>query len=152
MATETTAQPGAETPAEKRRAEAAAELATKTMYEVLGSEAGIKAIVDAFYDVMDRDQEFAPIRDMHKADLGPMRVSLFEFLSGWLGGPPLFIERNGSPCLTGAHAPYNVDEQARDLWVSCMNRALGEAEVEEKFRDLLTPAFERMADMVRNDG
>ncbi|MBV1893652.1 MAG: group II truncated hemoglobin [Ilumatobacteraceae bacterium] len=152
MVTETTAQPDANSPAAKRRAEVAAELANKTMYELLGSEDGIKAIVDSFYDVMDRDEEFALIRDMHKADLSPMRVSLFEFLSGWLGGPPLFIERNGSPCLTGAHAPYNVDEQAGELWVSCMNRALAEAEVEEKYRDLLAPAFERMADMVRNDG
>ena len=64
-----------------------AELAEHTMYELLGGAEGIRSIVDHFYDLMDRPG-FEPIRTMHAADLSPTRVALFEFLSGWLGGPP----------------------------------------------------------------
>ncbi|RLA04359.1 MAG: hypothetical protein DRQ54_09630 [Gammaproteobacteria bacterium] len=120
------------------------------MYAWLGGEPAIKALVNRFYDIMESDESLKPIRDMHKEDLSPMRVGLFEFLSGWLGGPPLFIERNGSPCLTGAHKPFKIDPEARDLWMKCINQAMVDVEIEEKFRDMLTPAFERMAEMMRN--
>jgi hemoglobin len=121
-----------------------------TMYEWLGGEQAIKGLVNRFYDIMDSDESLKPIRDMHKEDLSPMRLSLFEFLSGWLGGPPLFIERNGSPCLTGAHKPFKIDEQARDLWMQCINQAMVDVDIDEKYREMLAPAFERMAEMMRN--
>ncbi|MDF1817605.1 MAG: group II truncated hemoglobin [Immundisolibacteraceae bacterium] len=121
-----------------------------SMYEWLGGESTIKALVDRFYDIMDRDESMKVLRDMHKQDLAPMRLSLFEFLSGWLGGPPLFIERNGSPCLTGAHKPFKIGSAARDSWMQCMKQAMVDVGIEEKFRDMLTPAFERMAEMMRN--
>ena len=121
-----------------------------SMYAWLGGEQVIKDLVNRFYDIMDSDESLKPIRSMHKEDLSPMRLSLFEFLSGWLGGPPLFIERNGSPCLTGAHKPFKIDAAARDQWMKCINQAMVDIEIEEKYRDMLTPAFERMAEMMRN--
>ncbi len=139
-----------ETTAATRRAEVAAELADRTMYELLGAEAGIRAVVDRFYELMDTDAVFGPIRTMHQPDLSPMRQGLYEFLSGWLGGPPLYIQRTGSPCLTGAHAPFSIDEEARDLWVLCMARAMADAGVELKYRELLDPAFQGIAEMMRN--
>lgn len=121
-----------------------------TMYAWLGGEQAIKDLVNRFYDIMDSDKSLKPIRDMHKEDLSPMRLSLFEFLSGWLGGPSLFIERHGSPCLTGAHKPFKIDAAARDQWMKCMNQAMVDIEIDEKYRNMLTPAFERMAEMMRN--
>lgn len=137
--------------AQQRRAELRAELADHSMYELVGGEDGIRRLVDRFYEIMDTDPQFAPIRRMHKTDLAPMRLSLFEYLSGWLGGPQLYIERHGSPCLTGAHAPYKIDEQARDLWVACMDQAMHDTGLALKYREALTPAFEGMGDMMRND-
>jgi hemoglobin len=122
------------------------------MYELLGGEVGIKAIVDRFYEIMESDESFKLIRDMHQADLASMRLNLFEFLSGWLGGAPLYIQRRGTPCLTEAHAPYTIDQEARDQWLACMSRAMVDVGVDERYRELLTPAFEGMADMMRNDG
>lgn len=127
------------------------ELAEHTMYELLGSEAGIRRIVHAFYDHMEADADLAPIRAMHAADLGPMRQGLFEFISGWIGGPPLFIQRKGSPCLTEAHAPYAIDRSARDQWLACMERAMADAEVPSRYREALTPGFEGIADMLTRD-
>ena len=124
------------------------ELAEHTMYDLLGGEAGIRRIVHAFYDHMETDDEFAPIRAMHAADLSPMRQGLFEFISGWIGGPPLFIQRKGSPCLTEAHAPYRIDQSARDQWLECMRRAMADAEVASRYQEALLPGFESIADML----
>ncbi len=124
------------------------ELSEHTMYELLGGEAGIRRVVDAFYDHMEGDADFALIRAMHAADLSPMRQGLFEFISGWIGGPPLFIQRKGSPCLTEAHAPYTIDRTARDQWLECMRRAMVDAEVAPRYQEALTPGFESIADML----
>ncbi len=128
-----------------------AELSEHTMYELLGGEAGIRRIVHAFYDHMERDADLAPLRAMHADDLGPMRQGLFEFISGWLGGPPLFVQRKGSPCLTEAHAPYVIDQAARDQWLVCMYRAMADAEVADRYHEALTPGFESIADMLQRD-
>ena len=133
-----------------RRAQVAAELADHTIYELLGGEAGIRRLVDTFYAVMDSDPVYGPLRRMHQPDLGPMRVSLFEYLSGWLGGPPLFVERHGSPCISHAHQPFTIGAAARDMWVDCMTQAMDESGVQLRYREVLMPALERMAEMMRN--
>ena len=135
---------------EQQREQLRAELAGHSMYELLGGADGIGTIVARFYDLMDDDDRFAPIRSMHATDLAPMRVGLFEFLSGWLGGPTLYIRRTGSPCLTAAHAPFAIDARARDLWLECMSRAMLETGIAERHRDALLPAFSGMAEMMRN--
>ncbi len=139
-----------ESTAEQAQESATAQPTGDSMYEWIGGEQTVRDLVNRFYDIMDSDESVKPIRDMHKEDLSPMRLSLFEFLSGWLGGPPLFIQRHGSPCLTGAHRPFKIDAAARDQWMHCMNQAMVDIGIEEKYREMLTPAFERMAEMMRN--
>ena len=138
------------TSVDERREQLRAELTGHTMYELLGGEVGVRRIVDRFYDTMDADAAFAPIRSMHTPDLAPMRQGLLEFLSGWLGGPPLYATRTGSVCLSHAHAPFPIDDEARDLWLRCMERAMGDADIAERYREVLMPAFGNIADMMRN--
>jgi hemoglobin len=45
-----------------------------------------------FYEIMDSDPGASHIRTMHERDLTPIRQLLFEFLSGWLGGAPLYFQ------------------------------------------------------------
>ncbi|MDG2114219.1 MAG: hypothetical protein P8N02_16610, partial [Actinomycetota bacterium] len=59
--------------------------------------------------------------------------------------------RKGSPCLVGAHAPFVIDEDASAAWMDCMSRALVDVGTAEKYRELIEPAFGRIADMMRND-
>ncbi len=136
--------------AEERVKEVDAELAESTVYELLGGEEAVRSLVDRFYELMDQDATFSQIRDMHESDLSPMRQSLFEYLSGWLGGPQLFVERTGSPCLVGAHTPFTIGPEARDNWVICMRQAMADVEIDLKYRELLDPAFARIADMMQN--
>lgn len=125
-----------------------------SMYDWIGGEAVVRALVDRFYDLMDSegndDEHIAKLRAMHQADLSPMRQSLFEYLSGWLGGPPLYIEKHGSPCLTGPHAKFEIDMAARDAWLQCMDTAILETGIDERYRLQLMPAFQSIANMLVN--
>ncbi|MEZ5217258.1 MAG: group II truncated hemoglobin [Ilumatobacteraceae bacterium] len=133
-----------------RKDQLRAELAEHTMYELLGGEDGIRSIVDRFYGLMDRDEAYAPIRSMHQADLSAIRQGLFEYLSGWLGGPQLFLERKGSPCIASAHAPFHIDAEGARLWVRCMDAAMAEAGVPLRYAEALLPALAGMSNMLRS--
>ena len=119
-------------------------------YDMIGGAEGLRRIVDRFYDIMDSEPEVAAIRAMHAADLGPMRQRLFEFLSGWLGGPPLYFQRPDHKCIVSAHRPFAIGADERDQWMMCMRRAMAECGVAEDWRALLDQAFLRVAEAFRN--
>lgn len=122
----------------------------QTPYELLGGEAGLRALVDRFYEIMDTNAEAVSIRAMHTSDLAPIRQKLFEFLSGWLGGPPLFLQRTGSICITAAHKPFKIGEAERDQWLMCMRQALADTGASPELQAMLkTPLF-GIADFLRN--
>lgn len=120
-------------------------------YDLIGGAAGLRCIVDRFYQIMDSEPAAADIRAMHAEDLEPVRDKLFEFLSGWLGGPPLYVQRTGSVCITEAHRPFAIGEAERDQWLMCMRRALVEEEISEEVRQMLDQPLFMVADFVRND-
>lgn len=121
-----------------------------THYDRLGGEAGVRALVDSFYRLMDTLPEAAPIRAMHPKDLNGSKEKLFLFLTGWLGGPPLYTEKYGHPRLRARHLPFAIGEAERDQWILCMRRALEEIGVEEDLRKILDAALFRTADFMRN--
>ncbi|OQS50263.1 hemoglobin-like protein [Chromobacterium violaceum] len=121
-----------------------------TPYQLLGGEGVVRWLTDRFYDIMDSDPSVKPLRDMHPADLAGSRQKLFMFLSGWLGGPSLYMEAFGHPRLRMRHMPFAVDEDARDQWMFCMRRAVSELVVEDWLKDKLLEAFHNTADFMRN--
>jgi hemoglobin len=121
-----------------------------TPYERMGGEAGVRRLVDRFYDRMETMPEAAEIRAMHPPDLSRSRLKLFEFLSGWSGGPPLYLEHYGHPRLRARHLPFPIGVQARDQWLFCMNLALEEVVTDTLLRQQLQQAFVGVADHLRN--
>lgn len=121
-----------------------------TPYQLLGGEGVVRWLTDRFYDIMDSDPAVKPLRDMHPQDLAGSRQKLFMFLSGWLGGPSLYMEAFGHPRLRMRHMPFAVDEAARDQWMSCMRRAVDELVVEDGLKQKLIEAFHNTADFMRN--
>jgi hemoglobin len=132
------------------RAAKKAENTAITPYAMIGGQAGLKRIVARFYEIMDSDPAASGIRAMHGRDLGPVRERLFEFLSGWLGGPPLYFQRTDSRCVVSAHSAYAIGEAERDQWLYCMRRALEEEGLAPEVRTYLDGAFFRLADFIRN--
>ena len=95
-------------------------------YEAIGSDAGVRKLVDRFYDLMDEDPNVETLRNLHAKSLKISREKLYLFLSGWLGGPSLYIEKHGHPRLRQRHLPFKITPLERDQWTSCMNKALDE--------------------------
>ncbi|AAQ61353.1 group II truncated hemoglobin [Chromobacterium violaceum] len=126
------------------------EVQEMTPYQLLGGEGVVRWLTDRFYDIMDSEPSVKPLRDMHPADLAGSRQKLFMFLSGWLGGPSLYMEAFGHPRLRMRHMPFAVDEDARDQWMFCMRRAVSELVVEDWLKDKLLEAFHNTADFMRN--
>lgn len=121
-----------------------------TFFDLLGGIEKIRELVERFYDVMDADPRAAGIRAMHAADLTEAREKLFMFLTGWTGGPQLYIERYGHPMLRARHLPFAIDESARDQWMYCMIKALHDIGVEEPVMIQLAEALYGVADFMRN--
>ncbi len=128
----------------------AAAIRERSPYEMIGGAAAVRKVVDRFYDIMDSDPAAARIRAMHAPDLAPMRERLFEYLSGWLGGPPLYFQRADAKCIVSAHRPFAIGAAERDEWMMCMRRALADSEVPEDMRKLLDTPLSRMAEAFRN--
>jgi len=123
-----------------------------TPYEQLGSDAGIRALVDRFYDLMDSAPEATNVRALHAESLKQSREKLYLFLSGWVGGPPLYVERFGHPRLRARHLPFAIGERERDEWLWCMDRALTAHEIPGPLRELLRERLHALADHMRNQG
>ncbi|MBI3144263.1 MAG: group II truncated hemoglobin [Pseudogulbenkiania sp.] len=121
-----------------------------TPFQLLGGAGVVRWLTDRFYDIMDSDPGVKALRDMHPADLTESREKLYMFLSGWLGGPSLYIEKYGHPRLRARHMPFPVDSTARDQWMYCMSRAVNELVVEEGLKEKLLEAFFNTADFMRN--
>ena len=122
----------------------------KSLFEELGGAEKIRELVEKFYDVMDSDSRAAGIRAMHAADLTEAREKLFMFLTGWSGGPSLYIERYGHPMLRRRHMPFSIGDSERDQWMFCMVRAMHEVGMEEPLVVRLAQALWSVADFMRN--
>lgn len=122
----------------------------KTPYELLGGAQGVRTLVERFYQIMDTLPEAVHIRALHPADLSSSTDKLYKFLSGWLGGPPLYVEEFGHPMLRARHLPFPIETADRDAWLLCMKRALDEVKLEPLARVQLDQAFYKTADHMRN--
>jgi hemoglobin len=122
----------------------------ETPYELLGGDAGVRELVDRFYDLMDEVPEYHGIRKLHPQDLSTSRKKLYLFLSGWLGGPPLYVEKYGHPMLRARHLPFPIGIDERDAWLACMLQAMEDKGVAEALRLAMLKAFHGTADWMRN--
>ncbi len=120
-----------------------------TPYEILGDD-GIKQLVNAFYDVMDELPLAADIRSLHAENLDNVKRMLTAYMTGWMGGPPVYQAIKGTVCLTDPHEPYRIGPKERDQWLACMDEALQRVSASEELKDLLKEPLYRVADTVRN--
>jgi hemoglobin len=121
-----------------------------SLYELIGGEAGLRKLVERFYDLIDSSPEAAQIRALHPKSLKQSREKFFMFLSGWSGGPQLYVEKHGHPRLRMRHMPFSIGIVERDQWIWCMNKALGEMQMDLAVVEHLKARFAETADFLRN--
>lgn len=121
-----------------------------THYERLGGEKRLHELVDRFYDLMNSRPDTHQLRKIHAADLSDARNRLFMFLSGWLGGPSLYIEKYGHPRLRQRHMSFAIGELERNQWMLCMQQSMQDMDIESTLQEELYAAFYKTADFMRN--
>ena len=114
-------------------------------YDVIGGETAIRNLVEHFYYYMDTLPEAQGIRAMHQPDLSTAKDKLFKFMSGWLGGPDLFVQEYGHPMLRARHLPFAIGESERDQWMLCMNKAIAEIPMNPILETNLKNALQELA-------
>ena len=120
-------------------------MTNNTPYSHIGGEQAIRLLVDRFYFYMDTLSEVQEIRAIHQPDLASANSKLFKFLSGWLGGPNLFMEEFGHPMLRARHLPFKIGESERDQWMLCMNKALEEIPMNSILHNNIQNALQDLA-------
>lgn len=121
-----------------------------TPYEMLGGDAGVRRLVDRFYDLMDTSPEAKTVRALHASSLKASRDKLYLYLSYWTGGPATYVEQRGHPRLRMRHLPFTISTRERDEWLWCMDRALDEHHMPDWLREDLRQRLHGLADHMRN--
>ncbi len=119
-------------------------------YQAAGGEAGIRKLVDDFYDAMEQLPEAAKIRNMHPQNLTISSDKLTLFLCGWLGGPKLFAEKYGQIRIPQVHSHLEIGPSERDAWLLCMQKALNRQSYPAEFKNYLMEQLYVPAERSRN--
>lgn len=124
----------------------------ETPYQRIGGEQQVRRLANLFYDYMENDAHVKPLLAIHPKPMDSIRIRFFEFLSGWLGGPPLFEQKYGHPRLRARHLPYQIDSKQRDMWMLCMNQALDDVVTDKLLKKQLQASFYQLAThMINSD-
>ncbi|MFV0297273.1 MAG: group II truncated hemoglobin [Hyphomicrobiaceae bacterium] len=124
---------------------------TQPIYEAIGGEAAVRRLVDRFYQLMDTLPEAKACRDVHPPSLEGSAEKLFEYLSGWLGGPQLYVEKRGHPMLRRRHFVAEIGPAERDGWLLCFRRALDETIENPALREAIWQPASRLAQHMQNN-
>jgi len=122
-------------------------LSVEELFDHLG-ETQLEQLVAAFYRGVRTDEILSPMYPAE--DLAGAEYRLKEFLVYRLGGPQRYLAERGNPALRMRHAPFAIDQRARDRWMELMTAALQEVEVSDEIRQTLEPFFDQMATFLIN--
>ncbi|HEX4445210.1 MAG TPA: group II truncated hemoglobin, partial [Polyangiaceae bacterium] len=124
-----------------------------TPFDRLGGEAGVRALVERFYDAM---AELEPaLARLHPCDADgrverASRDRFALFFIGWLGGPQDYVAQHGHPRLRMRHGSVPVDRTMAIAWMRCMRAALEGAGVADEVRAFLEAKLGDVAQFLRN--
>ncbi|MQW90414.1 globin [Sinorhizobium saheli] len=123
---------------------------TTTLYEAIGGDATVRLLTRRFYEHMDTLPEAARCRAVHPPDLTGSEEKLYEYLTGWLGGPPIYVEKRGQPMLRRRHFIAEIGPAERDEWLLCFTRALEETVSHQELREIILEPITRLAFHMQN--
>lgn len=116
-----------------------------------GGYDGIRQLVVDFYQQMDSLADAQHIRSLHPKNQEESIEKLTCFLTGWLGGPPLYAEKYGAISIPGAHYHIDIGIAERDAWLLCMEKALSQqANYPQDFREYVLKQLSFPANLCRN--
>jgi hemoglobin len=117
--------------------------AQPTFYEQVGGHETFVRLVDVFYDGVAADPVLRPLYP--EEDLAGAKERLRMFLEQYWGGPTTYSQQRGHPRLRMRHAPFRVNPQARDRWLSHMRDAVVSLRLAPMLESVLWDYLERAA-------
>jgi hemoglobin len=117
--------------------------AQPTFYEQVGGHETFVRLVDVFYDGVAADPVLRPLYP--EEDLAGARERLRMFLEQYWGGPTTYSQQRGHPRLRMRHAPFRVNPEARDRWLSHMREAVVSLRLAPMLESVLWDYLERAA-------
>ena len=124
-------------------------LTENDIYAAIGSE-GIERFVRAFYLQVPHDDILGPMYP--EDDLQGAEERLRMFLIFRFGGPQDYLQHRGHPKLRLRHAPFTVDQRARDRWVSLMESAVRQCEFQPQIERVIIQFLSHVASFLINTG
>jgi hemoglobin len=121
-----------------------------TLYQAIGGDDTVRALSHRFYELMDTLPEAVHVRAVHPPTLTGSEEKFYEYLTGYLGGPPLYTDKRGHPRLRSRHFVADIGPVERDEWLLCFRRALDETVDNARLRDVIWPPIERLAHHMQN--
>ena len=123
---------------------------TTTLYQAIGGDDTIRKLVRRFYELMDTLPEARACRAVHPPSLANAEQKLYEYLTGYLGGPPIYTEKYGHPRLRSRHFVASIGAAERDGWILCFQQAMTETIEHSKLREIIWTPIERLAFHMQN--
>lgn len=117
------------------------------IFDLLGAEK-LTAIVAAFYRRVPTDDILGPMYPQE--DFVGAEDRLRSFLIYRFGGPPDYLRERGHPRLRMRHAPFALDQAARDRWMELMMAAVDENDVAPEHRAYLEEFLGGIATFLMN--
>ena len=119
------------------------------MFNEIGGEVVINKLVDDFYQIMSHDPNAKECFETHAGrDINDSAQKLKAFLSGWTGGPQLYLEKYGHPRLRMRHFPFKIGKREGEQWLYCMNETLKLSTISQSLQLQLMEAFKNVVQML----
>jgi hemoglobin len=127
---------------------------TPSLYDLCGGEEGLRSIVETFYDIVEFEPEGRDLHLLHMRGHGVAhsRIEQLNFLSGFLGGPRLYVQKHGHSNVREMHEHVEIKAEARDAWLRCMALAIDRVGLPADVKARLMTPFTRVATMLINTG
>jgi len=132
-----------EGPPEREGTEPESTEAAPTFYEAMGGHETFVCLVERFYAGVAADPVLRPMYP--EQDLGPAAERLRLFLEQYWGGPTTYSDQRGHPRLRLRHAPFTVNQAARDRWLAHMRAAVTSLGLPPMLESTLWDYLERAA-------
>lgn len=120
----------------------------ETPFVEIGGPEEVRLLVEEFYDIIE--DESPSLRDMLPRNTAGSRLKLYEFMSGWLGGPQLYQNKRGHPRLRMRHFPFSIGDEEASEWMRCMVKAMNTRELPGQLTAFLTERLNETALHLRN--
>ena len=124
----------------------------KSLYDELGGDVGVRHLVETFYNIVETDEDAQKLHILHLRGSGiaNSKTEQHLFMSGFLGGPKLYLEKHGHANLKTMHEHVVVDEESKDIWLNCMEKAMNAVALAEDTQEKLMRIFRPVAERLVN--